>query len=66
MGERVYAMDCRFPVMVCGMAETKNPSTQKGERKLSIFDLNNPTRPIRVRRRAVACVLLACLVRHGC
>lgn len=47
MGERVYAMDCRFPVMVCGMAETKNPSTQKGERKLSIFDLNNPTRPIR-------------------
>jgi hypothetical protein len=51
MGERVYAMDCRFPVMVCGMAEAKNPATQRNERKLSIFDLNNPTRPIRVSTR---------------
>ncbi len=49
MGERVYAMDCKFPVMVCGMAEAMSPTTRVPERKLAIFDLNDPTRPVRVR-----------------
>jgi WD40 repeat protein len=48
VGERVYGMDCKYPCMVVGAAETRDYSG-KSERKAQIFDLQNPTRPVRVR-----------------